>query len=118
MTITKVQKQVLKKLIDLAKTRGLITYEDLSEAMGRSRRCPRWLNLVLGNISEYTYDQLGIFLSALVINNEGTPGPGFINVVNHALDSSVDNNFVQRHLKCIYAINPSELNTLLIVSTR
>lgn len=119
MKLTVFQKKVLKKLIPIIKRRETISYGDLSVLMGYKQRCPRYLAGVLGGISEYTWNELGIFLSVIVINaGEMAPSSGFINMVNSVLDSTIDGDFIGKHLKCVYAINHNDLDRLLMVSTR
>ena len=117
MEISKFQKEVLKELVDLAIAGKTITYGDLSVRMGKSRRSPRYLSQVLGNISRYTYNELGIFISVIVLNEDSmNPGEGFVQFAESILNANLKGTgFIQKQMKNVFAIRPEALKRLRLV---
>lgn len=119
MKISKFAKKTMRVLIDASIKGEILTYGEVAVRLGQPGAV-RCLSAVLGNISEYTYDEAGIFLSAIVVNKDTmVPGPGFIGLVNKVLeiDLNVDSSFSQKHIKTVHSVDSKELNKLLLVST-
>lgn len=119
MKLSKFAKKTMRVLIDASKNDEILTYGEVAIRLGQPGAV-RCLSAVLGNISEYTYKQLGIFLSVIVVNQESMiPGPGFIGLVNKVLeiDLNIDSSFSQQHTKTVHSVDTKELDKLMLVAT-
>lgn len=117
MKLSKFAKRVLEELVEVASNNDLITYKELSERLGvNGSRC---LYRPLGSVSEYTYNQLGIFISVLVVDQKDRlPGVGFTNMVKYQMEcKTLCDEFSVNHIKCVHGMRPKELTKLLTVAT-
>lgn len=109
-------RKVLIELIKAVKNRETISYTELATRLGRPGQTLALPN-ALGRVSEYTYNELGIFISVIVVNDTTkTPGSGLIQMASNTigLDSNLPNSFLRTHLKTVFAINHKELDSLLV----
>lgn len=110
-------KEILQVLIQAAKNRETLTYGQVAERLGRPGETLAIPN-ALGRVSEYTYQELGVFISVLVVNEKtGSPGMGLIQMASKAIGldcTCLPNSFLRRHLKTVFAINHKELDSLLV----
>ena len=115
-------RKLLAVLVDVAKKGETITYTELARRCGQNTDDQyriNWTFKPLGNISRYTYDELGIFISVLVTNKDSGPGPGFLqmaglNILNDVEGLTASKNFVKAHLKTVHSIDPKKLDLLLV----
>lgn len=116
-------RKVLRELVEVVKEKEVITYQELAKRLGQdTSKQPKvsWLFKPLGHVSAYTYNELGIFISLVVVNGgTSTPGPGFLqmaglNILEDAEALTGSKTFINAHLKTLYAIDHKNLNRLLV----
>ncbi|MDD3412497.1 MAG: hypothetical protein PHY47_00690 [Lachnospiraceae bacterium] len=114
-------KKALKILIEKAKEGRTVGYRELASLIDSKYDVNdphQWLYSVLGNVSKYTYQELGIMISILVVNKDGHPGPGFKELAGVLIaddKDSLSSTFVNTHLKTLLAIDHNKLDRLLVI---
>lgn len=116
MRLSNFQRLILPVLIDAIKKGEVLSYRELAERMGRPGETLAIPN-ALGAISEYTYDEIGVFISVIVINEKtGRAGSGFIQMASRymELEETLNDGFLRNHMKAVHAISHKELDKLLV----
>lgn len=83
--------QIWQYLIARAQNRQIVRYPELSGLIGYSDNRP--LTQILGHIMYYCHDHKLPPLSILVVNRDGTPGPGFTETPRDELDRTREDVF-------------------------
>ena len=114
--LTEYCRSVLQVLIEAAKNRETLTYGNVAERIGRPGQTLAVPN-ALGTVSTYTYQELGIFISVLVVKEKtGSPGSGLCQMAGNVigLEEAMPQSWMRRHLKTVFSINHKELDSLLV----
>lgn len=120
MELSKFAKKTMFQVIKAAKNRETLTYGELAKRLrqpGKTLCLPK----VLGRISEYTYEEIGVFLTAIVVNQDTRlPGRGFQQLASYHIQSGrvLDEDFSQKHIKNIFSLSPKALDNLMSVRTK
>lgn len=120
MKLTKFAKKTMSQVIEAAKNQETLTYGELAKRLGQPGKT-LCLPKVLGHISEYTYEEIGIFLTAIVVNQDTRlPGRGFQQLASLYIGSSnvLDEEFSQKHIKNIFSLSSKALDNLMLVGTK
>ena len=117
-------RKVLRILIQTAKNGEVITYQELAHlSVGQNlSKQPKvsWLFKVLANVSSYTYDEIGAFITVLVVNQHtGTPGAGFLQLAGQEIadDPSLlvnSDTYIRSHMKMVHSLDFKALDKLLV----
>lgn len=118
MTLTKYARKVLKEVVTAAGNGEIITYGELAKRLGQEGKTLCLPN-VLGKISEHSYQELGVFLTAIIVNKETKrPGPGFRHMISHEMENTdlVSESFISAHIKTIHNLSERSLDNLISTS--
>ena len=90
-------KDCIAVLIEVAKMRRTITYQQLEEKLGASHLPPQSPSQYLNPVARYSYRKWGIILSAIVVEADtfypsNSPGHGFGTFVFEEFDVTIKSN--------------------------
>ena len=100
--------RVLAELVNAAQYRGVTTYQDIALIMGlptTGHRMGRETGAILDEISTDEVRAGRPMLSAVVVNTEGKPGPGFFRLaaeLGRAAGGDADVEFWKRERNAVY----------------
>ena len=98
---------VYSALIQAARHRGTVTYQELAHVLGlplRGSFMGKRIGKILGTVSENEIKHSRPMLSAIAVNVEGKPGGGFFDLAREhgQLTTQSDDEFWQEQKKQIY----------------
>ena len=105
---TKAYAQVYSELITAARYRGSITYQEIAQLIGlplQGSHMGREIGQILGEISEDELSNGRPMLSAIAVNVEGLPGPGFFSLAKELEKLTLDEDeqhFWQKERLAVY----------------
>jgi hypothetical protein len=107
---TKEYSMIYSELINAAKYRGTVTYQEIAKIIGlplTGNYMGSEIGSLVGEISEDEFNAGRPMLSAIVVNTTGKPGPGFFGLARkltklHSASREEEVKFWEREKKAVY----------------